>query len=192
MTGSRDIAWRRLDVPGLELCHASLRAEDGGNAHGTMLLREEGAWAAFRWHIAWDAAWAAREVSVTSLAGEDERAIRLRADGAGAWRDDAGERPELAGCRDADLGASPFTNTLQLRRLALSPDESAEIEVAWLPLPELAVRRTRQRYTCLARAPSGAAFWRFEDEAGTRIEGIRTDPDGLVTLYPDLFERVDP
>lgn len=188
MSAARACAWRRLDGPGLEHCTARF-GPTGGDARGVMLAREEGAWFAFRWTIAWDARGATRSLRIEDL--QDGRILEAVADGAGVWQDLDGDRPDLAGCLDADVGASPFSNTLPIRRLDLAPGQRAEVKVAWAPLPRLEIRPILQRYTCLARTAEGAT-WLWEDADGGRHEGLRTDADGLVTLYPGLFERVDP
>ena len=46
--------------------------------------------------------------------------LELRGDGAGHWRDGSGRAlPELDGCIDIDIAATPFTNSLPIGRLEL-------------------------------------------------------------------------
>jgi hypothetical protein len=184
---THELAWRRLDAPGLELCRASLGAAAAGEATGVLLAREDGAWFALRWRVAWDAAWRTRRVEVERLDGAGR--LGLGADGEGRWSADGAVRTDLDGCVDVDLAATPFTNTLPIRRLSLAAGAAASLRVAYLDLPALSLRPLVQRYTCLARSADGAR-WRYEDELGNRIDGIATDADGLVAAYPGLFERV--
>ncbi|EYB66597.1 hypothetical protein DEIPH_ctg084orf0010 [Deinococcus phoenicis] len=114
------------------------------------------------------------------------RALTLHRDGAGHWTDGAG-RPwsELEGCTDVDLQATPLTNTLPIRRLGLEVGGSAVLRAAWIGVPSLDVRAVRQRYTRLA-----AELYRYENlESGFRAE-VQVDGEGLVTLYPEAFERL--
>ena len=67
-------------------------------------------------------------------------------------RAEHGELTELAGCLDVDISATPFTNTLALRRLDLQPGENASLTVAYVKLPELTFRPVSQRYSCNWRA----------------------------------------
>lgn len=182
---TRALAWRRTDAPGLEFCRVAER-----HATGTMMLREDGAWSAFRWRLAWDESFATREAEVENL--EDGAAIALAGDGAGGWSDATGPRPDLQGCRDADLGGSGFTNGLTLRRLGLAAGAAAALPVAWIALPVLAATRVTQGYVCVTREADGSATWRFEDSAGHRYEGLRTDDSGDLLAYPGLLERVEP
>ncbi|WP_343712585.1 putative glycolipid-binding domain-containing protein [Inquilinus sp.] len=132
-----------------------------------------------------DSEWRVRSVAMTDHAGD--RRLRLIADGGGAWTTgDGTPLPQLDGCIDIDLVATPFTNTLPIRRLGLEPGESAEIRVAYLPLPDLVPFATSQRYTHLA-----LRRWRFEslDGSGFTAE-ISTDANELVLDYPGLYRRV--
>jgi hypothetical protein len=99
------------------------------------------------------------QVTVTpSIAG----AISLRSDGDGRWWKETGEPlAALAGCLDVDFSATPFTNTLPIRRLGLQPGESTEIAVVYIDAPSLDVVSIRQRYTCLDRDASSGRY-RFE------------------------------
>ncbi len=87
--------------------------------------------------------------AVLSLASED-RHLHLRSDGEGNWQDSKGHLVEvLQGCVDIDISATPFTNTLPIRRLGLALGEAREILVAYVAVPALAPEPVRQRYTCL-------------------------------------------
>ena len=181
----RHVRWAPADGDGLE--HLRLHRNgawiqaDGVAIGGDRTLR----WA-LTYTILLDAEWRVRSVAVADHAGD--RRLRLQADGGGAWTTgDGTPLPELEGCIDVDLVATPFTNTLPIRRLRLEPGESAEIRVAYLPLPHLAPFAAPQRYTALA-----PRRWRFEslDGSGFTAE-ISTDANELVLDYPGLFRRVE-
>jgi hypothetical protein len=96
---------------------------------------------------------------------------------------------QLHDCVDIDISATPFTNTLPIRRLGLKPGESAEIRVAYISIPSLQLSPALQRYTCLANYPDHHIY-RFESPADDFTADIRVDLDGLVVEYPGLFRRV--
>jgi hypothetical protein len=59
--------------------------------------------------------------------------LELFSDGAGRWTDDDGVRiRELQGAIDVDLGITPVTHSLAVRRLGLGVGETAKIPVACL------------------------------------------------------------
>lgn len=68
---------------------------------------------------------------VTGL-GSDQPTIGLHADGNGHWTTDTVEpQPDLGGCVDIDLTATPLTNTVPIRRLRLQPGASADLLVVY-------------------------------------------------------------
>ncbi|RXV69479.1 hypothetical protein D1006_31045 [Burkholderia stabilis] len=100
----------------------------------------------------------------------------------GRWTIDGVDTPALAGATDIDLGFSPSTNTLPIRRLALAVGDSATIRTAWLHFPDFDLVRGEQRYTRTARH-----VYRYE--SGTYAADIAIDDAGLVTDY-DEWRRV--
>jgi hypothetical protein len=121
---------------------------------------------------------------------ENEQMIRLESDGLGNWANEWGHSaPELKGCFDVDITATPFTNTLPIRRLRLAPGQSAEIKVVYITIPEMQVRVEPQEYTCLETSSAGGRF-RFESLSDGFTAVITVDADGLVQDYPGLFKRV--
>lgn len=142
-----------------------------------------GAVYAMRYRIRCDQSWQVRELGI-SLVG-DARRFELVSDGAGAWRNDAGvPMPELAGAFDVDLPVTPFTNTLPIRRLGLAVGAAAEIMVAFVGFPDLAVTLESQRYTRIDELR-----YRFESLDGDFVRDIDVDEHGLVVTYPGLFRR---
>lgn len=134
-------------------------------------------------------AWRVREVDV-GLIDESNASVSLRADGAGHWKSVAGAPlAELAGCIDVDIAATPFTNTLPIRRLHLSLGQAANINVAYITVPELRVTPVAQRYTCLNVTPDGGLY-RYENLTRYYRADLPVDEDGLVLDYPDQRRRV--
>lgn len=117
----------------------------------------------------------------------DEPDLWLGVDHSARWGEMNGaHRTELDGCYDLDLGCTPFTNTLPIRRLPLDVGDSAELPVAWVDVETLDVHPERHRYTRLA-----SHRWRFEQlHSGYDVE-LDVDDHGLVLDYPELFRRVD-
>jgi hypothetical protein len=140
------------------------------------------------YEIRCDEWWRVREVRA---AAPDSRrpVLELLADGEGHWQRRGGEpMRELDGCIDVDISATPFTNTLPIRRLGLEHGESEELMVTYIRVPELLVGPERQRYCCLeARADGG--LYRFEALPSGFTAELPVDGDGLVIDYPGLFRR---
>jgi len=182
------VMWTPWEGPGLE--HLHLRQERGSIvADGVIIGLAEGAPFRVRYTIACDDRWRLRAADVVSL-GNDRRELHLRADGTGVWTNEAGQPlPDLAGCIEVDISATPFTNTLPIRRLDLRPGDSRDVPVAYIAIPDFTLRQVPQRYTRLdARADEAlylyeGLLWDFRAE-------LPVDGDGVVTDYPGLFRRV--
>ena len=174
----------------------SWRSEDG---HTTEVLRlgyENGGWTAdglvtlpdgrvdVHYVVRTDDTWNVRQVLL--FRDLDEPDLWLAHDGAGTWGEVNGvQRADLEGCTDIDLGCTPFTNTLPIRRLGLAVGESAEITAAWVDVETLLVVASPQRYTRLDERR-----WRFEALSSGFVADLDVDEHGLVLDYPDLFRRV--
>jgi hypothetical protein len=131
----------------------------------------------------------------TSGAGWSRR-LDLSRDGDGTWNVSAdaagntdmspagGDPAGLAGAVDCDLGFSALFNTLPvLRERLLEQQQPMDFKMAWVSVPDLAVRPSAQRYVPLGDA-------RVEFISGDFRSSIHFDADGLVTLYEDFLERV--
>jgi hypothetical protein len=184
----RNIIWTPWSEPGLE--HLRLAQYEGGIlADGVIIAVAGGRAFRARYTIQCDAGWRVREVRV-DLLDHTNRRLDLTSDGEGHWADGAGDAlPGLVGCFDVDISATPFTNTLPIRRLALPPGAAADVNVAYIALPDLTVVPGLQRYTCLATNASGGRY-RFEQRSSGFAAELPVDADGLVVDYPGLFRRV--
>jgi hypothetical protein len=129
-----------------------------------------------------DGRWRTNRVhsSVTTPRGVREFNLRSRS---GGWELDGEVAPHLEGCDDVDLGWTPATNSVPIRRMALDVGESRSITAAWVRFPEMDVVRNVQTYTRLA-----SDRWRYQ--AGEyEFELVTDEPTGLVVAYGDDLWR---
>ncbi len=178
--------WRAVDGKGKE--ELELTREPSGAG---ILARSRVTGGDSALHTTWDASYALTcdaHWAVRHLVVDEHRTgahLELRSDGDGHWTDpDGTELPELTGCTDVDFRATPFTNTLPIRRLGLETGESAIIEVVYVDVPDLTTNRERQIYTRLS-----GNVWHFEQPSAEFAATITVDDDGLVVDYPGLFLR---
>jgi len=183
----REVMWVPWERPGLE--HLRLVTSGRGVvANGLVIGLEAGRPFRIGYEIRCDRRWRVREIR--AAAPDSERPVlELFADGEGHWKRGGGEPvPELDGCIDVDISATPFTNTLPIRRLGLEPGHSEELTITYVRVPELLVGPERQRYGCLeAQADSG--LYRFEALPSGFTAELPVDAEGLVIDYPGLFRR---
>ncbi len=186
----RNILWTPWDEPGLE--HLCLSQDAGQILADGMILRVKES-KPFRVHyrIRCDVEWRVREVHV-NLLGDAGQNIKLNADGEGRWTDGSGNHIlSLDGCFEVDISVTPFTNTLAIRRMRLKPGEACDLVAAYISIPEMEVKPSRQRYTCLETGLEGGIY-RYEDEGLFQgfTADLPVDSGGLVADYPALFRRV--
>ncbi|RFU21803.1 putative glycolipid-binding domain-containing protein [Geodermatophilus marinus] len=185
--GVRVVAWRRVDEDaGHSLARVQRRA-DGWTCHGTEVLAGPGTLLACGFRVDLDPGWTTRAVEVWSLAAGGERRVGLTADTGRRWWRDGVRAPELDGCTDVDVAATPLTNTFPINRLASLPvGDAVTSAVAWVEVPGLRVLRVDQTYRRLADRR-----WEYRDDAHGAFE-LAVDAGGLVLDYAGFATRVAP
>ena len=186
----RNIMWTPWSEPGLE--HLHLLQQDENILADSIIVGVSNRMP-FRLHyeITCDSNWKVKELDLTLLSG-NHKSIKIQADGQGHWSTPKGDPvSSLEGCIDVDISATPFTNTLPIRRLGLKPGQSAELLVAYVSIPEMELTSDRQRYTCLELYAHGALY-RYESLESDFSAELPVESDGLVIDYPGLFKRVWP
>jgi hypothetical protein len=111
------------------------------------------------------------------------RELVLRSDHANGWQLNGVPAPHLDGCHDVDLGWTPATNTVPIRRLGLEVGQTATISAAWVRFPELDVVSNTQCYTRLA-----SDRWRYRS-GDYDFELVTDAATGLVLSYGDDLWR---
>jgi len=183
----QQIVWEAQQWPGMEY----LRLEEHASeviADGTIIMIDKTLPLRIHYSIHCNPAWAVQQASV-EVEGYSAPRRRLKADGAGARRIVFNMPLEhLVGCIDIDIAATPFTNTLPIRRLNLKQGTSAEMKVLYITIPELSLSAVWQRYTCLESRPEGSRY-RYESlDSGFTAE-LSVDANGLVIDYQDIWKR---
>src|SRR5690606_17693860 len=124
-----------------------------------------------------DATWRTRRAHVTGAADGAPIQFDFTADGHGIWRLNGAPLAEVAGALDIDLGFTPATNLLPIRRLELNVGEETDVRTAWLRFPELRVEALDQSY---AREAPQAYRFRARIDGGMFTARLNTDAFGCV------------
>lgn len=183
MEKAATILWRRAESAGHESARLSSDG-DGWVLAGTAVFAHEGQPCRLEYHITCDHGFHTRAAVVNGWVGEREVDITIEADGAGGWRMNGAECPQVEGCVDVDLNFSPSTNLLPIRRLRLEIGEEAEAPAAWLRFPEFVVERLPQLYR-----RTGDRGYHYESGGGSFVCELEVDEAGFVSSYPGLFEE---
>ena len=175
---TRRVAWRRSDEVETDE-HSTLTLRDGGlSLIGTVLGAEAGLPVRIEYRVLADRAGMTTAVHVRDLRGFETRTIALERNAKGSWTVDGAAARGLKGCTDVDLGCSPSTNTLPIRRLRLAVGASDTIQAAWIRFPELTVVKAAQTYTRVDE-------FTYHYASGTFEADLTVDDDGLVAGYAE-------
>jgi len=162
-----------------------MQKADGWLLRGTILALEKQGPAQADYEILCDAAWHTRRADVSLRDTTGERSLRLTVED-GRWSENGHERETVRGCIDIDLGWSPSTNTLPIRRLRLAVGQkSGVITAAWVRFPELTLEPLPQEYERLAERR-----YRYSSRGGAFTAELEIDEDGLVVDYERIWRRV--
>ena len=178
---NRTILWRRLDRPG----HEAASLEHGSpNWHlsGTVVVQDGPHPCRLEYAIVCDGTWRTLWARVTGWVGLTPVNHRVARSLAGQWRHNGVERPEVEGCIDVDLGFTPSTNLLPIRRLGLAVGASAPVRAAWLRFPEFTLEPLDQLYV-----REGENRYRYESGGGRFTAPLDVDDMGLVVRYGDIW-----
>jgi uncharacterized protein len=166
---TRRVAWRRSD---------EVQTDEHCTLVGTVLGAEDGAPVRIEYRVLTDAEGLTTAAHVRDLRGFDQRTLTLERDAKGNWMVDGTKVRGLKGATDVDLGCSPSTNTLPIRRLRIGVGASKTIKAAWVRFPELTVVKADQTYTRIDEFTYRYASGDFEAE-------LTVDDEHLVAAYAD-------
>ncbi|HZW03676.1 MAG TPA: putative glycolipid-binding domain-containing protein [Anaerolineaceae bacterium] len=176
------VLWRDEAAQLTEYC-AFRQAEEGLHLEGVVLAAVNETPLRITYRVACDREGLTRSAVVEVTGGPDARHIELAADAARVWRLDGRELPDCCGLADVDLGFSPSTNSLAIRRLRLAVGESRALAATWVRFPEFDVVVFPQRYTRLA-----LDRYRFESGLDEFQAELIVDEQGIVRQYGGLWQ----
>jgi hypothetical protein len=170
------MAWRGLEEWRAEACTVEL--DDGLRAWGVQLA------ATYRldYELAAGPDMATERLELTAHDRRGRRTLTLARGSDGAWTANEDPQDHVRGALDCDLAFSPLTNFMPARRLH---DDPADLVMAWVSVPDLAVLRSEQRYE-----PVDGAHVRYVGLDHDFTAVLELDEDGFVVRYPGLAARV--
>jgi uncharacterized protein len=180
----RRVVWRRiLDDHSFEECVVTAFS-DGFGIAGHIIAAQDGDPLRVAYDIRCGLAWSAQTVAVEQTLGNAARHLRLtRADR--GWMMDGMRDARLDGCAEPDLGLTPSTNALAIRRLNLAIGQAAEIRCAWVKFPALSVEPSLQRYERL-----GEREYRYTNVASGFTAIVTVDALALPVSYEGIWLRI--
>jgi len=172
--------WRRLDTPGSESALLE-EVSDGWLLTGTAVFLHEHQPCALSYTIKCAEDWSTLSALISGHVGLNRSDFRINII-EDTWFVNREEQPQVKGCIDIDIGFSPSTNLLPIKRLSLEIGESAKVKAAWLQFPSMKLTPLLQIYT-----RESDARYRYESSENGFVCMIDTDLYGFVTSYPGFW-----
>jgi len=194
----RTLVWRGLDAWRAELAEVDL-AEDRLSARGVQIGVDPSPYRV-EYQLTTGESFVTARLHVHARGPGWRRRIDLTREADGTWRCEAetegdsevelpapgGRMDDVHGALDCDLGFSPLTNFMPIRReRLLDGGEPRELIMAWVSVPDLGVHRSEQRYE-----PVDALTVRYVGRHRSFEGELTCDAEGFVMVYPGLGERV--
>lgn len=176
------VLWRRLDLPGHELATLD-ELDQGWKLSGTALFSSEQGPARLDYAVICDPAWRTHSAQINGVIGSRRVNLTVCVDERRRWHLNGVECAAVEGCVDIDLGFSPSTNLLPIRRLGLAAGAEAAVSAAWLPFPSLELTPLPQVYR-----REGETTYRYESGGGVFMRMLEVNAFGFVTSYPGLWQ----
>ena len=175
------IVWRRIDLSGHE--SATLFEGDASSKlSGTAIFLSEQGPSKLNYEVICDSNWQTTSAQIRGVIGSSRVNLSISADAERRWYLNGVECAAINGCIDIDLGFSPSTNLLPIRRLALELGQEAAVTAAWLPFPSLQFELLPQLYR-----RDGEMTYHYESLNGLFVRTLEVDHVGFVTSYPDIW-----
>ncbi|QSQ54548.1 putative glycolipid-binding domain-containing protein [Xanthomonas translucens pv. undulosa] len=128
------ILWRRLDAPGHDACRLQRNASAWQLDGAAVFRLEHGRIGQLQYRVQCDLHWHTQRGTVRGWLGGGTVDLAIARDVRGHWKLNGRPVADVSHCIDLDLGFTPATNLLQLRRLRLAVGEGADAPAAWVDL----------------------------------------------------------
>ena len=172
--------WRRLDVPGRDAARVS-QVATGFQLLGQSVFLDSRGPTALRYALDLTPTWSTRQGHITGFIGEravDTRIVRTP----NGWTLGAKDFG-MADVVDLDLGFTPATNMVQVKRVGLSVGDGVHFDVAWLEAGDEALVRLPQEYRRTSEFD-----YDYSSPASGYQATITLAPSGFAAVYPGLWE----
>lgn len=180
---SVSIVWRRLDRPGHDSCTLR-RFRQSWLLDGVSIWHDPAGPARLSYLIRCDADWRARSAHLIGRVGETVLDLQIARGSDGIWGMNGKALSGSDSATDFDLGFTPATNTLVLRRLMHEGKEQDQQVAVWLDESDWQPKLLTQSYRREADER-----WHFESARGDAQAALSVDHCGFVTDYPGFWKQ---
>jgi uncharacterized protein len=173
--------WRRLDTEGHDACRL-IRKSDGWRLAGAAVFDHEGELCILDYVVDCDPQWRTQSARVHGSVGFEPLVFEVKSAPGGAWLLNGAVQPKAHGLIDLDLGFTPATNLIAIRRL--DPQPGAEIPAPAAYYLEFTLELGIVEQTYRRTAPDKL---HYRSPAYGYDETLTVSEIGFVTEYPGLW-----
>ena len=179
----KNFLWTGREYYSLENCIVK-SVSDGFEVDSVIVGKYQGEIYRVQYTIHLNEAWFTTSVEALCIHKEIEKRYILEADTRGHWKLNGQPTSAFNGCLDIDIPVTPFTNSLPVNRMQLTPGNEAEISVIYIDLLNSSVRPLKQKYKRISDT-----VYHYENIPNDFEADITVDDNGFVIDYPGLFFR---
>lgn len=177
------VLWRRCDTPGHDACRMDTSGA-GIEIKGAAVFQFEGEPSCISYRVLCDGNWSTCSARLDGFA-RGAIDIAIERNEKGDWCLNGRSVDDVRGLPDLDLGFTPATNVIPIRRLSLRIGEVADATAAWLDPRDWTLKRLRQRF----ERRGEQSFWYEAPDVGYAAL-LTVDAAGMVRDYPGLWQAV--
>ena len=174
--------WRRLDAPGHDACRLE-NSMFSRELDGTAVFRHSRGAAYLSYRVLCDAEWRTKRGHIRGWIGSDSIKVDIVRLDIGSWALNGAIVAGLDHCDDLDLGFTPATNLIPVKRLSLNVGDAVDVTSAWFDIDTASLTVLSQRYE---RRAATAYFYEAPSFGYAGL--VEVDETGFARTYPDLWE----
>lgn len=172
--------WRRLDTEGHDGCRL-IRTRNGWRLSGSSVFDHQGKACVLGYTVDCDNSWQTLSAAVRGSVGLDELMFDIERASDGNWLLNGEVQPQARGCVDLDLGFTPATNLIAIRRLDPGEEETPAPAAYYLEF-SLKLGILEQTYRRI-----GTDKLHYRSPAYGYDETLTVSDVGFVIDYPTLW-----
>ncbi|MCE5169858.1 putative glycolipid-binding domain-containing protein [Paenibacillus profundus] len=177
------VIWKRLNGFGMEYCNISF--ETSLTIEGKVISGENNEKSFIDYTVKCDQEGNTSEVILSVQNENSSQTLQVLRDNNNRWTLNGNEIQKLSGLKDIDIGVTPSTNVLPIKRLNLAVGESATVTAAWIRFPHLEIQPLEQSYE---RINNNTYIYKSIKSGYTaRLE---VDSNGVVVEYEKEWLRI--
>lgn len=177
------LLWRRLDYPGHDSC-CLWKTRAGWQLSGTAIFLFDRKPCLLSYEVNTDSNWKTCTASISGYVAKSIIALAIVCTPNNYWSINDIELQAAADCIDLDLGFTPATNLIAIRRLSLAIGARSQANAAWLDFPDFTLKQLEQQYHRISPACYEYAALNVGYAAVLEV-----DDYGAIARYPQLWEQ---